>query len=77
MELTAFLIQWKNAFNEMFQHTANEAMFLQRPFITTNKTIEESVVEALKTCYFTTALSYSQQQTMENVSPSLEKVLTY
>uniref|UniRef100_A0A183C2W9 FAT domain-containing protein n=1 Tax=Globodera pallida TaxID=36090 RepID=A0A183C2W9_GLOPA len=60
-ELNTFFAQSKSAFNGMFAHAANEAMFLKRPFITTNKTIEESVAEALKTCYSSATLSYSQQ----------------
>lgn len=44
-DITTFFTQWKAAYNEMFRHTANETMFLQRPFVTTNKTIEESVIE--------------------------------
>uniref|UniRef100_A0A914HGT5 Non-specific serine/threonine protein kinase n=1 Tax=Globodera rostochiensis TaxID=31243 RepID=A0A914HGT5_GLORO len=60
-DLNTFFAQSKSAFNGMFAHAANEAMFLKRPFITTNKTIEESVAEALKTCYSSATLSYSQQ----------------
>ena len=44
-ELTSFFIQWKNAYTEMLRHTANESMFLQKPFSTSKRTIEESVVE--------------------------------
>jgi len=43
--LTSFFIQWKNAYTEMLRHTANESMFLQKPFSTSKRTIEESVVE--------------------------------
>uniref|UniRef100_A0A915MMJ1 Uncharacterized protein n=3 Tax=Meloidogyne TaxID=189290 RepID=A0A915MMJ1_MELJA len=73
-ELTSFFIQWKNAYTEMLRHTANESMFLQKPFSTSKRTIEESVVEALRTCYFTTPLTFSQpQQSDESVTPMLEK----
>uniref|UniRef100_A0A914MT54 Transformation/transcription domain-associated protein n=1 Tax=Meloidogyne incognita TaxID=6306 RepID=A0A914MT54_MELIC len=58
----------------MLRHTANESMFLQKPFSTSKRTIEESVVEALRTCYFTTPLTFSQpQQSDESVTPMLEK----
>ncbi|KAL3102749.1 hypothetical protein niasHS_001311 [Heterodera schachtii] len=60
--MNPFFAQSKSVFNGMFAHSANEAMFLKRPFLTAGKTIEESVAEALKTCYASATLNYSQNQ---------------
>ncbi|KAL3088823.1 hypothetical protein niasHT_023171 [Heterodera trifolii] len=60
--MNPFFAQSKSVFNGMFAHSANEAMFLKRPFLTAGKTIEESVAEALKTCYASAMLNYSQNQ---------------
>ena len=46
-ELTAFFVQSKAIYNEFFHHCEDETMFLQRPMVTTNKTIEESVIEVI------------------------------
>uniref|UniRef100_A0A915D5E6 Uncharacterized protein n=1 Tax=Ditylenchus dipsaci TaxID=166011 RepID=A0A915D5E6_9BILA len=61
-ELTSFLMQWKNAYREMFRYASEEKMFENRRLITANPSMEDGVMEALQSCFFTTTLTFTNSQ---------------